>query len=216
MKNICKIHSSDGNRTWRLIREVDENNAEEVVLRVQGIICSKTLPPIRFPFHMFVHYLLKTTYIHCWLYECISETRQRSFLRQAVTISGLGCQQFHDAVQAIHEIHQQFSCTFDLGSIDNWSPNRFEDHSAIDMSNRFFTPRLHTTTDQIITFSEDVDPDNILNRAMTQDDKFTHTTDNEVYYYELLTDIDGNIKWVLWSMNDILLIILIIQPTTQL
>lgn len=49
------ISSIDGNRTWRLTRTLDtDNNAEEVVLRVQGIICGKTLPPIKFPFHMYV------------------------------------------------------------------------------------------------------------------------------------------------------------------
>ena len=52
MKNLCQVATSDGNRTWRLIQVIDDNNAEEVVLRIQGIICSKTLPPINHPFRV--------------------------------------------------------------------------------------------------------------------------------------------------------------------
>jgi hypothetical protein len=52
MKNLCQVASSDRNRTWRLIQVIDDNNAEEVVLRIQGIICSKTLPPINHPFRV--------------------------------------------------------------------------------------------------------------------------------------------------------------------
>jgi hypothetical protein len=48
--------------------------------------------------------------------------------------------------------------------------------------------------EQITPFTRDVDPDGILNGAMILDDTFTHTTDNEVEYYELATDIEGMIK----------------------
>lgn len=52
MKNLSQVATSDGNRTWRLIQVIDEDNAEEVVLRVQGVICSKALPPINHSFHV--------------------------------------------------------------------------------------------------------------------------------------------------------------------
>jgi hypothetical protein len=52
MKNLSQVATSDGNRTWRLIQVIDNNNAEEVVLRIQGIICSKVLPPINHPFRV--------------------------------------------------------------------------------------------------------------------------------------------------------------------
>ena len=60
LKHILKdkVHyqiSSANNHTWRLIQILDnDNDAEEVVLRVQGIISCKTLPPIKHPFHMYV------------------------------------------------------------------------------------------------------------------------------------------------------------------
>lgn len=125
---------------------------------------------------------------------CNSEPRQRNFFRQAVILTGLGCESFCQAVQSIYEIHQIFSRTFEVGSIEGWSTSTFEGHEAIDMSNRFFTPRQHATSNQITTFTRAVDPDNILKEAMNQDDKFTHTTDNEVDYYELMTDSEGIIR----------------------
>jgi hypothetical protein len=82
---------------------------------------------------------------------------------------------------------------FDTGSMEPWSASQFEDLMAIDMSNRYFTPRQNVTTDQITTFTKLVDPDDILSTAMNRDDKFTHTMDNEVDYYELTNDGNHNI-----------------------
>jgi hypothetical protein len=40
-------------KSWKLIRKDDEDGIfEEIVLRVQGILCGKSLPPIRKPVHM--------------------------------------------------------------------------------------------------------------------------------------------------------------------
>jgi hypothetical protein len=39
---------------WRLIHGLDTDHAEEVVLRMQGVMCHKTLPPIKYPFQMYV------------------------------------------------------------------------------------------------------------------------------------------------------------------
>jgi hypothetical protein len=43
-------------RCWKLgIQESEESEIEEVVLRVQGIVCSRELPPIRSPFKVYVY-----------------------------------------------------------------------------------------------------------------------------------------------------------------
>ena len=73
------------------------------------------------------------------------------------------------------------------GSLEQWVPNQFEGHDAIDTANRFFTPRLQARTEDITPFSNVVDPDKVLTSAMNIDDKFTHTIDNEVGYYERVT-----------------------------
>jgi hypothetical protein len=72
------------------------------------------------------------------------------------------------------------------GCLEQWNPNQFEGYDAIDTANRFFTPRSQARTEEITPFSNVVDPDGILASAMNVDDKFTHTIDNEVDYYERL------------------------------
>lgn len=44
-----------GKRSWKLgIQESEESEIEEVILRVQGIVCNRELPPIRNPFKVYV------------------------------------------------------------------------------------------------------------------------------------------------------------------
>jgi hypothetical protein len=123
-----------------------------------------------------------------------SNPRQRSFLRQAATLSGLGSESFSRAVQGIQDIHGGFSRSFPDGCLEEWAPNQFEGHEAIDAANRFFTPRSQAKTEEILPFNDLVDPDEILTTAMRQDDQFTHTMDNEVDYYERTYDNESLIR----------------------
>ena len=44
-----------GNQSWKLgIKEFEELELEEVVLRIQGVVCHRELPPIRCPFKVYV------------------------------------------------------------------------------------------------------------------------------------------------------------------
>lgn len=108
-------------------------------------------------------------------------------------MSGLGADSFSKAIQGIHDIHGVFSRSFRDGSLEQWVPNQFEGHGAIDAANRYFTPRSQAKTEEILPFSNVVDPDGILTGAMNIDDKFTHTADNGVDYYERITH-DGLLR----------------------
>jgi hypothetical protein len=45
-----------GNRCLKLgFQESEDSEIEEVVLRVQGVVCNRELPPIRRPFKVYVH-----------------------------------------------------------------------------------------------------------------------------------------------------------------
>jgi hypothetical protein len=53
IKNICKPMAMTASHKWKLGAQEDGDvEAEEVVLRVQGIICNQDLPPIQKPFKM--------------------------------------------------------------------------------------------------------------------------------------------------------------------
>ena len=55
IKNLCRPMETSGNRCWKLgIQESEDSEIEEVVLRMQGIVCNRELPPIRKPFKVYV------------------------------------------------------------------------------------------------------------------------------------------------------------------
>ncbi|KDR84705.1 hypothetical protein GALMADRAFT_53198, partial [Galerina marginata CBS 339.88] len=175
IKDQVQVTPLEQNKIWKLIRSLSNEDAEEVVLRVQGVLSQKSLPPISQPFNI--------------------EPKQRHFMRQSVTLTGLGSTLFSQAIQNAQDIHQIFSRTFPQGALEDWNSALFEGHPAIDMNNRFFTLRKQAITDEILPFSNEVDPHGILAAAMGIDDQFVHTTENEVEYYELINDPDQEIKY---------------------
>ena len=45
----------EGNRHWKLgVQDPEDSEIEEVILRVQGVVCNQELPPIRKPIKMYV------------------------------------------------------------------------------------------------------------------------------------------------------------------
>ena len=53
MSEFCSVEEVEKPRCLKLTKtNVDDNSQEEVVLRVQGIVCNSSLPPIKRPFKM--------------------------------------------------------------------------------------------------------------------------------------------------------------------
>lgn len=53
IKSIHRPMAKAASQNWKLAsKEKDNEEAEEVILRVQGIICNQDLPPIERPFEM--------------------------------------------------------------------------------------------------------------------------------------------------------------------
>lgn len=69
MERQCSLTPVDKTRSWKLTRLDSDGAIEEVVLRVQGIICSKFLPPIVGPLTMCVSFLLFENLCH--IHACI-------------------------------------------------------------------------------------------------------------------------------------------------
>jgi hypothetical protein len=97
-------------------------------------------------------------------------------------LTGLSSSKFNDAIQSIHSIEDIFRRQAVEGNMEVWVPSSFQGHPSIDVGNRYFTPRQHALQDHHISFSQAIDPDNILTEAMGEE--FVHTEDNEVEYYE--------------------------------
>ena len=168
-----------GNRCWKLgVQNSEDTEIEEVILRVQGIVCNRELPPIRKPFKVYVLILSQqTTYSYHH-----RQPNRRPYLRQSMMLTGLSSPKFMDTITSIHAIQDMFQQQAVDGNMDAWVPSSFQGHPSVDVSNRYFTPSQHALQERHISFSTAIDPDNILAQAMGEE--FVHTEDNEVEYYE--------------------------------
>ncbi|EDR14700.1 uncharacterized protein LACBIDRAFT_321922 [Laccaria bicolor S238N-H82] len=53
MSDFCSVAEVDKPRCWKLTKtNIEDNSQEEVVLRIQGIVCNASLPPVKRPFKM--------------------------------------------------------------------------------------------------------------------------------------------------------------------
>ena len=103
------------------------------------------------------------------------------------------CQQFrkkHSLTYTCH-IHGLFDQEFMQGELEAWTPGRFGQFDAIDISNRYFTRRSDMNGEAPIQFSRAIDPENILTNALSND--FVHIQENIVEYYEAV-EKDNKIK----------------------
>ena len=101
-----------------------------------------------------------------------------------------------EVCDSIREIHHTFSRTLPDGSMEDWSASIFEGYEAIDMGNRYFTHKKDMSTSEAISFKTSVDPDGVL-WAMTMGDmEFGHTQENEVQYFEMMTNTNGHKRQV--------------------
>ena len=55
IKNVCKLMVMAGHLNWKFgIQAGQDQVPEEVILRIQGIVCSRDLPPIQKPYEVYV------------------------------------------------------------------------------------------------------------------------------------------------------------------
>ena len=143
------------------------------------------------------HYPVLTTksYYHFIILCRASSTKLIRYLKQGVSLTGLGTPLFDSSIQAIMDIYALFCRSVPR---DKLQPCSFMDHygqyTAIEMSNRFFSPRKDFPMSKSIPFSADVDPKGILARAIGT--SFIHMEQNVVAYYERSMAPNGNTRCV--------------------
>ena len=118
------------------------------------------------------------------------------YLRQGVTITGLNTATFQRVSENINAIHHFFARFIGKDSLQPLTVvSHFEEYLSIETSNRYFTPRRAGTIGATeIPFSPHVDPHGYLARGAGS--KFFHSEDNEVRYYEKITeDRDAGYKY---------------------
>ncbi|KIM83082.1 hypothetical protein PILCRDRAFT_26858, partial [Piloderma croceum F 1598] len=136
---------------------------EEVVLRIQGAIAQKDLPPLT---------------------NKPKDTQKNIHLCQAVLLIGLGTDKFKQTIEGIIQIHTIFSCMFKEGMLDHWQPSMFV--NAIDMANQYFSSQCQHPNAVPIAFHTLVDPNRILSDMAIGD--LVHCEENDMHYLELYID----------------------------
>lgn len=167
-----------------------------MVLRIQGVLCLKDLPPItNRPRCVFLTRKNKWIILdinNTW-YNILSDAHKSIHLRQGVTLTGFGSASFNRAIDSIFLIHTLFGRALRDGMLEKWQPPRFGSHVAFDSSNRYFSSRRLNSSAVPVSFPELVDPKGIL--AALAGDDLIHCEENQVYYYEITDhDDNGNMK----------------------
>jgi hypothetical protein len=106
-----------------------------------------------------------------------------------LALTGFGSAIFEDAIIAAHEIYEIFQRQFPEGKLETWNNSIYAEHSCLDMTNRYFTPKKDAREMVHIPFSEAVDPRGILEEMTTAG--YTHGEENEVQYYKYNVNSDN-------------------------
>ena len=111
---------------------------------------------------------------------------QYKYLRQGLSITGLGSPTFEQALETAQSLYAKFECQLPPGKLDNWGATMHEEHTALDISNRYLTPKKESPSATHIPFTKAIDPYGILEGMVKSE--YVHGEDNEVYYYACRTE----------------------------
>jgi hypothetical protein len=109
-----------------------------------------------------------------------------------MSITGLGTPTFDNAMKTANEIFRQFDRQFADGKLEGWAPGQYSGYSALEMSNRYFTPKRDAPSMEHVPFTKAVDPYGILEEVAKT--IYIHSEESDVHYYSLEADKDGNGK----------------------
>lgn len=109
-----------------------------------------------------------------------------------LTMTGIGCESFDNAIATIPEIKLIAEREFKYGSLEKWTAATYQGFPTFNISNRYFRPAKEGSQHEAIEFSKDVDPVGILQHLGKNN--VVHTEDNEVQYFKSLVDDEGK-RW---------------------
>lgn len=130
--------------------------------------------------------------------KCRIPVNRFKYLRQNISLTGLGSSTFTRALDAAQMIYKHFDRQFPEGLLDSWSPTTHATNpslNSLDISNRYLTPlRDVSSSAESVPFHKGVDPRNILTDMAKNN--HIHTEDNYVEYFSTHRDSDGQRRQV--------------------
>ena len=121
-------------------------------------------------------------------------------MRQSVSVTGLQSSTFEKIIHTIAEIHAVFGRTVGAEILEECQMiTSYKEMSALEVSNRYFTPRKDIAEGDELTLSVDIDPyGHLANAAGTA---LCHTEENAVLYFERQGSNDDNYRLCLLTLS---------------
>ena len=104
------------------------------------------------------------------------------YLRQSATLTAFGNSVFDKPIENIAAIYAIFKRAVGDNISESAVYSMYEDFPAIDVANRYFTPRDGADCEEIRPLTAEVDPNGYL--AKVAGSTYVHTEENKVYYFE--------------------------------
>lgn len=116
---------------------------------------------------------------------------RHQFLRQGVTLVGLGLPTFERALDAVGEVYGFFDRAFEDGTLEPEGTITLSNpNNSLNVSNRYLTPKKDAPNIEGIPLEEDVDPRGYLATTI-RGGPFIYTEDNQVKYFICESDSSG-------------------------
>ena len=120
-------------------------------------------------------------------------SNQIRYLRQSVTLTGLGTANFDSAIKSLIDIYAFFSRFVPMEKLQpNTIMDQYGEHPSIESYNRYFSLRKDLPHAKAVPFGNDIDPKGILTHAAGT--TYIHADINVVRYYERVESPNGNSK----------------------
>ena len=115
------------------------------------------------------------------------------FLRQSVSLTGLGTPTFDASMQGMLDVYAFFSSHVTCDSMKSCKNcHNYGDNTTIELSNRYFSPVRKMATENCVPFSKDVDPYGILGCLESANN--AHCDVNVVEYYNHVARLSGSLR----------------------
>lgn len=121
-------------------------------------------------------------------------SKKVKYLRQCATVTAFGHPVYDDLIANIAIIHSIFRRATGDRLSEECVNSMFEEWPAIDVANRYFTPKAVARSEDIRPIGIDIDPFGSLSKAASS--SFVHTEENKVYYFQRKESANGDTAWV--------------------
>lgn len=112
--------------------------------------------------------------------KCRKNDEAARYIKQSVTLTGLGSDVFDEMVSGIYDVAEFMGRQVLDGELKDWVPAHVDAHVAVQAGNRYFQWKDSPNAGKAVEFQPFVDPRGVL--ARMGGENFIHTEDNTVSY----------------------------------